>query len=99
MTPDEALDELLAPAAALIALGSERGLRSVAVAVGLLTDPADSYRLETPETVAADVVLARTVRVLVTVALAWDRPEGLLPLAALRHVGEGVFVTSVLRHL
>lgn len=99
LTPDEALDELLAPAAALIALGSDRGLRSVAVAVGLLTHPADSYRLETPETVAADVVLARTVRVLVTVALAWDRPEALLPLAALRHVGEGVLVTGVLRHL
>ncbi len=98
---DEELDALLGPAAALIGVGPEEGLRTVSVALDALAAAASGRtRANTDVAMAA---LARMALALTAVALAWSRLEAVVRLASVvRSDGYGAAVSVLdpnLRHL
>lgn len=85
------------PAAALAAYGDAEDLRHLGVAFGLLAGATrERYQQRTQ---AMDALLARAVRIVSAVALAHDRPEAMVALAATWHNDQPLLTSGALRHL
>jgi hypothetical protein len=103
LTPfDELVDELMAATSALIAVGSrDVGLRGVAVSLRVLAEGSiNQHGVRNP---IAEALLSRATLVLSAMALAWERTEALLALAAVARINTygppvDVLADRVLRH-
>ncbi|HEV2787035.1 MAG TPA: hypothetical protein VGV67_11635 [Solirubrobacteraceae bacterium] len=94
---DAALDRLLMPAAALVAYGGPDASNHVRLAIGALAAAATDRHGHVDNVRAA--LLARVVRVLVGIGLAYDRPEAALAVAGFPHEDATVLTASGLRHV